>query len=377
MSTNRISKEPTDNATATALAASSRVMRMVAVTNIDPDTNNRAIDEHDEAFSMLVDSVRVLGVLDPIQVRTHGDRYQLIDGERRWRAALAVGLAEVPCYVWPASAPARETLVAGVVLNEQRQAHRCIHVARRLREIKNTNGLTGEQLAALTGLTIDRVKTYLCLFNGSEFLLDFFARHDVPLAIAAELIRYERATNEARARAVAVKHLQTPLTREDLIRLRKKASERDATDSSAEGARARSGTLSRSVQRAWTRDPIARARSSRPCSTTWASGSWRSSPSTVSWMNQLSSEQVGSRTRRTGRRERGRSLRRQPFRRLCRRRASTKSPPSERPTCPCPPNRRWATTPPTTLPQRRDGGRGCRGQGQVSGGSHEESGTGG
>jgi ParB family transcriptional regulator, chromosome partitioning protein len=257
MSTNRNSKGASDQTSAATISAvaSLRVMRMVAVATIDPDANNRAIDEHDEAFSTLVDSVRVLGVLDPIQVRTHGDRYQLIDGERRWRAAHAVGLAEIPCYVWPASAAARETIVAGVVLNEQRQAHRCIHVARRLRELKNTNGLTGEQLAGMTGLTVDRVKTYLCLFNGSEFLLDFFARHDVPLAIAAELIRYEKATNEARARAVALKHLETPLTREDLVRLRKQASEHGAADSSPEGARARTGALSRSVQRAWSRDP--------------------------------------------------------------------------------------------------------------------------
>jgi len=229
---------------------------MLSVEAIDPDTNNRPIDEHGDDFSTLVDSVRVLGVLDPIQVRAEGERFQLVDGERRWRAARKAGLEEVPCYVWAASASSRETLIAGVVLNEQRQAHSCIHVARRLRELKLQNGLTGEQVAAVTGLPLDRVKTYLCLFNGSEFLLEFFAKHDVSLTIAAELTRYEKATNEARARTLALRHLETPLSREELVRRRKQDTEAPSKKNPDDSAKARhGGSLGRSLERAWQRDP--------------------------------------------------------------------------------------------------------------------------
>jgi ParB family chromosome partitioning protein len=236
----------------------SRLIRILPIASITPDPNNRPIDEDDDDFIALVDSIRVLGVLDPVQVRMESDRFLLVDGERRWRAARKAGLVELPCYVWAASVTSRETLIAGVVLNEQRQPHSCIHVARRLRELKITNGLTGEQVAAATGLSLDRVKTYLCLFNGSEFLLEFFAKHDVSLTIAAELIRYEKATNEARARALALRHLEVPLSREELVRRRKQDSESSQKKDPAGSAKTiRTSSLGRSLERAWSRDPRA------------------------------------------------------------------------------------------------------------------------
>ena len=237
--------------------AMSRMIRTLPVSSIYPDANNRAIAEHEEHFTALVDSVRVLGILDPIHVRVDGERFLLVDGERRWRAARKVGLRDVQCYVWPATTTPRDTLIAGVVLNEQRQPHSCLHVARRLRELKMHNGLSGEQVAAVTGLSLDRVKTYLCLFNGSEFLLEFFAKHDVSLTIAAELIRYEKATNEARARTLALRHLESPLTREELVRRRKQDSEGPSkVEPTTSGAGARAGSLARSLERAWRRDPL-------------------------------------------------------------------------------------------------------------------------
>lgn len=263
MTTQRESKMRSDHSDQSSVERDSdegmsRLIRTLPVTSIHPDPNNRPILETEEHFTTLVDSIRVLGVLDPIHVRIDGEHFLLVDGERRWRAARKVGLRELPCYVWPAATTSRDTLIAGVVLNEQREPHSCLHVARRLRELKMHNGLSGEQVAAATGLSIDRVKTYLCLFNGSEFLLEFFAKHDVSLTIAAELIRYEKATNEARARTLALRHLERPLTREELIRRRKQegaTTGKDATSPSDPAARA--GTLARSLERAWRRDPLA------------------------------------------------------------------------------------------------------------------------
>src|SRR5207253_3241187 len=115
------------------------------------------------------------------------------------------------CDVWAADANASDALIAGIVLNEQRKAHGCVHVARRLREIKNTYGLTGEELAQRTGLPLDRVKTYLALFGGSDALLSFFEGQEISLKVAAEFMRYEKATNEACAKRLIERFLETPL----------------------------------------------------------------------------------------------------------------------------------------------------------------------
>jgi ParB/RepB/Spo0J family partition protein len=203
--------------------ATRRITRSLPIEQLVPDEGNRTIDESDEEFGSLADSIRVLGVLQPLHVQEHGERYQIIDGERRWRACGRIGLGTVPCEIWPANATTQETLVAGFVLNEQRQAHRCIHVARRLREIKNTSGLSAEQLSAQVGIPLDRVKTYSALFGASDHLLAFFENHDVPLKVAAEMMRFEKRTNEAKARQLVERYRKSPLGREEIVALRRRA----------------------------------------------------------------------------------------------------------------------------------------------------------
>ena len=233
-----------------------RIQSAVPIDRIVPDPDNRAIDEADDAFVALVESVRLFGVLQRIHVRAEGDTYQLIDGERRWRAAKRAGLSVVPCEVWSASASRADILAAGIVLNDQRQAHSCVHIARRLRDIKNADGLSMEQLAERMALSLDRVKTYGGLFAASDFLLQFFSDHNIPLWVAAEFVRYEKATNEARSRRLAERYLEAPLTRQQLIQLRKR--ETDVRGESEERpSSAPRASFGKAIQRAFQKDPRA------------------------------------------------------------------------------------------------------------------------
>ena len=159
--------------------------------------------------------------------------HRIIDGERRWRAASKVGLGAIPCDVWHVDADRRRVAVAALVLNEHRKAHGCIHVARRPRDLANESGFTHAEVAEHTGLPLDRVKTYSSLFLGSDDLHKFLERHEVPLKVAAELVRYERATNEARARRLMQRHIESPLTVQELIALRKREQGREPSRSEA------------------------------------------------------------------------------------------------------------------------------------------------
>jgi ParB family chromosome partitioning protein len=200
--------------------------RDLPIERIVPDPSNRPIED-DEDLRVLTDSIRVLGVLSPLHVRARVDQsYDLIDGERRWQAATLAGLTEVPCEVWPAGTDPKSVLVAGVVLNEQRKAHSCIHIARRLREIKNTYGLTAEGLSAQVGIPLDRVKTYSALFAASDYLLSFLEGSDVPLKVAAELMRFEKSSNEAKARQLVERYRQSPLSRDEIVALRRRVEKR-------------------------------------------------------------------------------------------------------------------------------------------------------
>jgi ParB family chromosome partitioning protein len=201
---------------------SETVRVVLPIAEIVPDEQNRRIVEDDELV-VLGESIRLFGVLQPIQVWRRPDgSHRLIDGERRWRAARSAGLAEIPCDVWPGESDPRRVAVAGLVLNEHRRAHGCLQVARRLRDIKNANGLTLDDLATQTGFPLDRVKTYFSLFGASDDVAKFLEERGVPLKVAAEIVRYQKATNEARARRLIERYKESPLTVQEITALRKR-----------------------------------------------------------------------------------------------------------------------------------------------------------
>jgi hypothetical protein len=110
----------------------------------------------------------------------------------------------------------------GLSLNEHRESAGSLHVARRLRDIKNELGLSHEELAGRTGLPLDRIKTYFSLFGGSESLLTFLDQRDVPLKLAIEFVRYEKATNEGSARKLTARRLKSPLSVAELMQVRRR-----------------------------------------------------------------------------------------------------------------------------------------------------------
>jgi ParB family transcriptional regulator, chromosome partitioning protein len=194
----------------------------VPIDAIDRDQANRRVVE-DESFAQLVDSVRVLGVLDRLKLVARADgRYRLFDGERRWTAAQRAGLAMVPARVWPVGTDAKWAIEVGLALHETRAQPGSLDVARRLRQLKNQYGETADGIAARTGIAAKRVSAYLALFESSDFLLEFFEESEVPLYQAVEFVRFERVAGEAAARGLARRYAERPLSVRDIVAERKR-----------------------------------------------------------------------------------------------------------------------------------------------------------
>lgn len=119
----------------------------------------------DQKFPELVESVREKGILQPILVaRTEqADRYQLLAGERRWRAALAAGLSEVPVVVRDASSV--EALELALVENIQRSDLSCIEEAHAYRRLQAEFNLTQDQIAQRVGKSRSAVANLLRLLR--------------------------------------------------------------------------------------------------------------------------------------------------------------------------------------------------------------------
>jgi len=135
----------------------------VAVERIEhnPYQPRKAFD--DDELSGLRESIRAHGILQPLIVRPLGDRYQLVAGERRLRAAQAAGITEVPVRVVDFND--QQTLEAALVENIQRADLNPIEKAQGFKEYLDRFGMKQEDLAGRLGLDRTTISNLVNLLN--------------------------------------------------------------------------------------------------------------------------------------------------------------------------------------------------------------------
>ncbi|MCW5898223.1 MAG: ParB/RepB/Spo0J family partition protein [Flavobacteriales bacterium] len=134
------------------------------IAHIEPNPFQPRAHFSEEALSELAQSIRELGVIQPVTVRKVGyDRYQLISGERRFRAAQLAGLGELPAYIRIANDEAM--LEMALVENIQREELDAIEVAISFQRLIEEVKLTQEQLSEKVGKDRSTVTNYLRLLK--------------------------------------------------------------------------------------------------------------------------------------------------------------------------------------------------------------------
>ena len=124
-------------------AAGSPIGQSIPVEDIDPNPNQPRQNVGD--LSELIASIRQKGVLEPILVRHKESRYQIVAGERRYRAAVEVGLPEIPCVIRDFSDA--ETMEVALIENLQRKDLTAFEEADGLRTLAEAHGYTHEMMA--------------------------------------------------------------------------------------------------------------------------------------------------------------------------------------------------------------------------------------
>ncbi len=135
----------------------------LAVGDIDPNPHQPRSHFDEETLASLAASVRELGVLQPILVRPVGERYELIAGERRWRAARRAGLALIPAVV--RTIDDSTSLEQAVVENLHRQDLNPLEEAGAYQQLIEDFGLTQEDVARRVGRSRSAVANILRLFQ--------------------------------------------------------------------------------------------------------------------------------------------------------------------------------------------------------------------
>lgn len=117
----------------------------LAIDMISPNPEQPRTDISEEGVAELADSIGKVGLLQPIIVRAQGEGYQIIAGERRWRASRLAGLERVPVRVL--STNATESLEIALIENLQRQDLNSIEEARGYRKLLTEYRMTQAELA--------------------------------------------------------------------------------------------------------------------------------------------------------------------------------------------------------------------------------------
>lgn len=140
------------------------VGRFIPIKDLDPNPNQPRQSMGD--LSDLTASIREKGVLEPILVRRHGGRYQIVAGERRYRAAIQAGLVELPCIVHDAGDA--EVMELALLENLQRKDLTPFEEADGLKALADNHAYTHERMAELLGKSRSSITETLSLVEMPE-----------------------------------------------------------------------------------------------------------------------------------------------------------------------------------------------------------------
>lgn len=163
------------------------------LTEIEPNRNQPRADFDENSLSELAESIQKHGLIQPIVVRpTSSGAYQIVAGERRWRACRMAGLSEVPVVI--KELDDRNYFEVALVENLQREDLNPVEEAQGYRTLVEAYGLTQEQVAESVGKSRSAVTNALRLLNLSEAALEALKNGEITAGHARAILAADSDT---------------------------------------------------------------------------------------------------------------------------------------------------------------------------------------
>ena len=146
------------------LDESTEKIHKIKVIEIEPNRDQPRRNFDEEALDELATSIKTYGVLQPIIVNKKDDYYEIVAGERRWRAAKKAGLSEMPCIIKD-DITDRSNKEIALIENLQRVDLNPIDKAKGLKELIDDYGMTQKELADSIGISRGNIANSIRILN--------------------------------------------------------------------------------------------------------------------------------------------------------------------------------------------------------------------
>lgn len=182
------------------IALPGSALKSLPVSAIKPLPGQPRSHFDEDALGELAESIRTRGVIQPIIVRPRGnDQYQLVAGERRWRAAQKAQLHEIPALI--RELDDREVMALALIENLQREDLNPVEEARAYRRLADEEGMTQAEIAGLVDKSRSHVANMQRLLELPDDVLGLVAAGSLSMGHARALIGHGEASALARKAA--------------------------------------------------------------------------------------------------------------------------------------------------------------------------------
>ena len=188
----------------------------IEIAQIEPNPNQPRREFDQEALQELANSIRELGIIQPITLRkVEGQKYQIIAGERRWRASQLAGLTKIPAYI--VSVEDQNAMEMALVENIQREDLNAIEIALAYQHLADTTGMTQAKISERVGKSRAAVTNYMRLLKLPAQVQIALKNHEIEMGHARALLAIESPSQQIKLFKEVQQHQYSVRKVEELV----------------------------------------------------------------------------------------------------------------------------------------------------------------
>ena len=167
----------------------------VEIALIEPNPNQPRREFDEDALQELAGSIRELGIIQPITLRKmDGGKYQIIAGERRWRASQVAGLTKIPAYI--VTVEDESAMEMALVENIQREDLNAIEIALAYQHLAEATGMTQAKISERVGKSRAAVTNYMRLLKLPAQVQMALKNHEIEMGHARALLAIDSPSQQ-------------------------------------------------------------------------------------------------------------------------------------------------------------------------------------